>query len=124
MTRPRSRSKSHSGAPAPGAARALAVALVVAAGVAALPRDAVAQACCVGTGLVTPGRLRTFEDHAVGMQMRARSVMGAFGRTGSYAASTAGTRELGFEEDLFGALRFGSHFQVAVRAAPVRARRP
>jgi hypothetical protein len=123
MTRPRRHSRSPSGAPTSGAARAVAVAIVIGAGVAALPRDAVAQACCVGTGLVTPGRLRTFENRALGMQMRARSVMGAFGPTGSYAASTAGTRELGFEEDLFGALRFGSHFQVAVRAPFVQTSR-
>ena len=51
MTRPRWHSRFRS---------ALAVAIVIAAGVAAFPRDAVAQACCVGTGLVTPGRLRTF----------------------------------------------------------------
>ena len=56
-----------------------AVALAVVVGIAAVPRGAAAQACCVGTGLVTPARLRTFEDRAVGMQMRARSVMGAFG---------------------------------------------
>jgi hypothetical protein len=65
---------------------------------------------------VTPARLRTFEDRALGVQMRARSVMGAFGGTGSYAATAAGNRDLGFEEDLFGARRLGTHFQVAVWA--------
>jgi hypothetical protein len=92
------------------------VALALAAGVTACPRTAAAQACCVGTGLVTPARLRTFEDHAVGVQMRARSVMGAFGESGSYATSAAGNRDVGFEEDLFGAVRLGSHFQVALLA--------
>jgi hypothetical protein len=94
----------------------LAGALVVAAGVAARPRPAAAQACCVGTGLVTPARLRTFEDRAMGVQMRARSVMGAFGPSGGYATSGAGNRELGFEEDLFGAFRLGRRFQIGLWA--------
>src|SRR5262245_37562773 len=94
----------------------IAGALVVAAGVAARPRPAAAQTCCVGTGLVTPGRLRTFEDRAVGMQMRARSVVGAFGPTGGFAMSGDGNREIGFEEDLFGAFRLGRHFQIGLSA--------
>src|SRR3954454_6585527 len=98
------------------AAAVAVVALALAAGITARPRTAAAQSCCVGTGLITPARLRTFEDHAVGMQMRARSVMGAFGPSGSYASSVSGNRDLGFEESLFGALRFGSHFQVGLSA--------
>ena len=108
---------------APAAAALAGVALAVVAGVAAVPRDAAAQACCVGTGLVTPARLRTFEDRAVGFQMRARSVMGAFGGTGSYATSGAGNRDVGFEEDLFAALRLGSHFQVGLWAPFVQTSR-
>ena len=103
----------------PRAAAVVIVALV--GGVTARPRPAAAQACCVGTGLVTPARLRTFEDRAVGVQMRARSVMGAFGETGSYAATE--TRELGFEEDLFGALRLGRRFQVGLWAPFVQTSR-
>jgi hypothetical protein len=83
---------------------------------AALPRDAAAQACCVGTGLLTPARLRTYEEVAVGVQMRARSVMGAFGGGGDYATSASGVRELGFEQDLFGAVRLGRRFQVGLWA--------
>jgi len=101
----------------------VAGALVVAAGVAARPRTAAAQACCVGTGLVTPARLRTFEDRAVGMQMRARSVVGAFGQTGSYAASGPGQSEVGFEEDLFGAIRLGRRLQIGVWAPFVQTAR-
>jgi hypothetical protein len=88
----------------------------MAAAAAAHPGAAHAQACCVGTGLVTPARLRTFESQAVGVQMRARSVMGSFAGSGSYAASATGNRDLGFEEDLFAALRLGSHFQVGLLA--------
>ena len=106
-----------------GAAMAAVVALALAAGVTACPRTAAAQACCVGTGLVTPARLRTFEDRAVGVQMRARSVMGAFAGSGSYATSAAGTRDVGFEEDLFGALRLGPRLQVALLAPFVQTSR-
>jgi len=101
----------------------VAGALVIAAGVAARPRTAAAQACCVGTGLVTPARLRTFEDRAVGMQMRARSVMGAFGPTGGFAMSGDGNRELGFEEDLFAAFRLGHRFQIGLWAPFVQTSR-
>ena len=59
-----------------------------------VPAAAAAQACCVGTGLVTPAPAADVRGSRVGIQMRARSVMGAFGPTGSYAASAAGTREL------------------------------
>ena len=105
------------------AAAVAVVALALAAGLTARPRTAAAQACCVGTGLVTPARLRTFEDHAVGVQMRARSVMGAFAGSGSYATSAAGSRDVGFEEDLFGALRLGSRVQVALLAPFVQTSR-
>jgi len=97
--------------------------VIVAAGIAAHPRRAAAQACCVGTGLITPARLRTFESAAVGVQMRGRSVMGTFLGTGDYATSGTGTRELGFEEDLFAALRVGSRFQVGLWAPFVQTSR-
>ena len=111
MTRRRRRSRFRD-----RAAAVAVVVLAVAAGLTARPRTAAAQACCVGTGLVTPARLRTFEDRAAGVQMRARSVMGAFAGSGSYATSPASSRDVGFEEDLFGALRLGSHVQVALLA--------
>jgi len=117
MTRRRRRSRFRDRA----AAVAIA-AVALAAGLAAHPRPAAAQACCVGTGLVTPARLRTFEDRAIGVQMRARSVMGAFRESGSYATAD-GRREVGFEEDLFGAVRLGSRFQVALSAPFVQTAR-
>ena len=113
MTRRRRHLKSRDGR---GARALTLVAIAIGASVAALPRDAAAQACCVGTGLVTPARLRTFEDMAVGMQMRARSVMGAFGGGGDYATSASGVHELGFEQDLFAAKRLGRRFQVGLWA--------
>jgi hypothetical protein len=57
------------------------------------------------------------------MQMRGRYVMGAFGGGGSYATSAGGTRDLGFEEDLFAALRLGSRFQAALLAPFVQTSR-
>jgi len=121
MIRRRRRSSFRDGAAA--AATAGIVGAIALAGIVAMPRTAAAQACCVGTGLVTPARLRTFEDRALGVQMRARSVIGAFGGSGSYAMSGAGNRELGFEEDLFAALRLGSRVQVGLWAPFVQTSR-
>lgn len=81
---------------------------------AAFPAPARAQSCCVGTGLVTPARLRVFEERALGIQTRVRSVLGNFGEGGSYAATGDGRRELSFQQDLFGAMRFGRRFQAAL----------
>src|SRR5882724_5791827 len=104
MTPPRrsSRFLEVCGAPArAGALVALAVLLA--------PALAHAQACCVGTGLVTPARLRIFENYGVGVQTRVRSVMGAFHPDGSYVASRAGDDEIDLEQDLFAARRVGEH---------------
>jgi len=89
--------------------------LALAGALAALaPAAAHAQACCVGTGLVTPARLRVFEDYGVGMQTRVRSVMGSFDTRGSYVGSRAGDDEVDLGQDLFAAARLGS-FQAAIR---------
>lgn len=89
--------------------------LALAGALAALaPAAAHAQACCVGTGLVTPARLRVFEDYGVGVQTRVRSVMGSFDTGGSYVGSRAGDDEVDLGQDLFAAARFDS-FQVAIR---------
>lgn len=100
--------------PSTFAEAALGLALAVACGVAA-PRAARAQVCCVGTGLVTPARLRAYESRAFGTQLRARSVLGSFGDGGAYRAQADGTRELAFEQSLVAALRLGARFQVAAQ---------
>jgi len=92
----------------------IAAALIAAAGTLA-PRAAYAQACCVGTGLVTPARLRMFEDYAVGVQTSFRNVMGSFKPSGSYVASPSGDSEVDLEQDLLAATRFGRHVQVALK---------
>jgi hypothetical protein len=110
-SRPPSRSRSR-----PPLALLLAAAAVAgAAATAARPRAARAQACCVGTGLVTPARLRIYEDYAAGAQLRARSIMGSFGAGGAYSASPPGDSELDAEEDLFFAARVGPRFQAALQ---------
>jgi len=107
MTRPRSTSISREA----GGTAALIAALVL----SLAPRAARAQACCVGTGLVTPARLRMFENHAVGVQTRFRSVMGSLSATGDYVPAPTGDNELDAEQDLFAATRFGPHFQAALQ---------
>ena len=126
MTRPRRRSRFRSGAPALAAP---AVALAIAAGVAALPRAAAAQACCVGTGLVTPGRLRTFEDRG-GRNADARAVGDGRVQRHRRLRDIGGraTAMLGFEEDLFGEpaprVAFPGRPFCAVRTDRARDRRP
>jgi len=93
----------------------LLAAAVIAAAMALAPSAAHAQACCVGTGLVTPARLRMFEDYAVGMQTSVRNVMGSFASSGNYVASPSGNNEVDLEQDLLAATRFGRHVQVALK---------
>jgi hypothetical protein len=93
------------------------------AAVALAPGSAHAQACCVGTGLVTPARLRMFEDYAVGMQTSFRNVMGSFAPSGSYVASPSGDTEVDLEQDLLAATRFGRHVQVALKVPFVETHR-
>ena len=92
----------------------IAAALIAAAGTLT-PSAAHAQACCVGTGLVTPARLRMFEDYAVGVQTSFRNVMGSFASSGSYVSSSGDNREVDLEQDLLAATRFGRHIQVALK---------
>src|SRR5947209_332019 len=93
----------------------LIAALLIAAAGALTPGAAHAQACCVGTGLVTPARLRIFEDYALGMQTSFRNVMGSFASSGNYVASPSGDREVDLEQDRLAATRFGRHIQVALK---------
>ena len=69
------------------------------------PRRAYAQACCAGTGAVTPGRLAVHEDALVAVQARASHVYASFDSSGHYATPPGGSSEQDFEEDLIGSLR-------------------
>ena len=87
----------------------LAVLLAVAA-----PRVARAQACCAGTGAVTPARLALHEDALVGVGLRTTDGLGSFSTTGAYVGAPAGASELDLEQDVMGALRVRDRAQVAV----------
>ena len=80
----------------------------------AAPSRAWAQACCAGSGALTPGRLAMHEDALVGGQLRAASVFGSWNEDGRYHGSPHGTSELDFEQDLFGSIRFLKRAQAAL----------
>jgi len=86
---------------------------VVLAAVACSGR-AQAQACCAGSGAVTPGRLALHESALVGALAKVGTITGHFKGDGEYVASPAGANELDFEQDLFGALRVADRAQVAL----------
>ena len=80
---------------------------LIAAGVLVLlaPRRATAQACCAGTGAVTPGRLAVHEDALIAVQARASHVYASFDSGGHYGTPPNGSSEQDFEEDVIGSLR-------------------
>jgi len=80
-------------------------ALALALAVTIVPRRAAAQACCAGSGAVTPGRLAMHEDALVGLQARAAHVYGSFDSGGHYSTPPPGSSEQDFEQDVIGALR-------------------
>lgn len=86
---------------------------------------AYAQACCAGSGAVTPGRLAVHEDALVGLSARAAHVFGSFDSAGHYSTPPAGTSEQDFEQDAIGALRLPviDHAQLAVLVPLVETRR-
>lgn len=98
---------------------------IIAALVPLLPATAWAQACCAGSGAVTPGRLSLHEDALVGLQLRAAHVMGSFDARGRYASPSPGASEQDFEQDLIGAVRlpFAPRAQVAALVPLVETRR-
>jgi hypothetical protein len=85
--------------------------LLVSAGIARVAR---AQACCAGSGVLTPGRLALHEDVLVGTELHASAVLGSYDPGGSYAAQPSGNQEYDFEEDLFAAVRVFRRGQVAL----------
>jgi hypothetical protein len=87
------------------------------------PAPARAQACCAAAGLVTPGRLRLHEDWAVGLQVRSRTVLGAFGEDGRYVANGAGDSEWDEEQDVFASARVWRGGQITVELPLIETRR-
>lgn len=82
-----------------------ALGLAIAVTLLASASRASAQACCAGSGAVTPGRLAVHEDAIVGLSARAAQVFGSFDSNGHYATPPAGSSEQNFEQDAIGALR-------------------
>jgi len=72
-----------------------------------------AQACCAGTGAVTPGRLALHEFALVGVQLKGGLMYGSFDQLGNYHALSQGSSEQNYEQDLFASLRLTRHAQVA-----------
>jgi hypothetical protein len=95
----------------PTFSRALALVTVI---LAADPRVARAQACCAGSGVLTPGRLALHEDALVGTELHASTVLGNYDPTGHYTGQPSGNQEYDFEEDLFAAVRVFRRGQVAL----------
>lgn len=104
------------------AAFAIAFATVFAS---TMPGTAAAQACCAGSGAVTPGRLAVHEDVLVALQARAAHVFGSFDSGGHYSTPPAGSSEQDFEQAAIGALRLPviDRAQVAVLVPLVETRR-
>jgi hypothetical protein len=96
---------------------AIALAIVIS------PELAHAQACCAGSGALTPGRLALHEFALVGADVRASTGFGSFDGQGHYSSNPAGTSEYDFEEDVFGSIRFLQHGQAALFVPFVQTRR-
>jgi hypothetical protein len=86
-------------------------------------RAAHAQACCAGSGAVTPGRLGLHEEALVGVQLKAGDVLGSYDPAGRYSAYPSDGSELDLEQDLFAAARFLRRGQVAVLVPLIETRR-
>jgi len=82
-----------------------------------------AQACCAGTGAVTPGRLARHEVALVGLQLKAAAEHGSFDARGNYQKPPALATELDLEQDLFAAMRFLDRVQLALLVPLVETRR-
>jgi len=82
-----------------------------------------AQACCAGSGALTPGRLTLHDDALVGVSLRVSKVYGTVDPYGHYASSPRGASEYDFGQDLFGSMRFLGHGQAAFLVPFVESRR-
>jgi hypothetical protein len=92
----------------------IAISLAVAAAILAHGARAEGQACCAGSGVVTPGRLALHESALLGVQAKMGSVLGSFDPEGRYAASPRHASELDLEQDVFAALRLVERGQLAL----------
>jgi len=77
-------------------------------------RTAGAQACCAGSGAVTPARLGVHDDALVGAQARFAGHLGSHDPDGAFVPTPAHARELDFEQTVFGAVRVQPRAQVSL----------
>jgi hypothetical protein len=101
------------------------LALAIAGALLSSAPPASGQACCAGSGAVTPGRLAVHEDALVGLSLRAAQVFGSFDSDGHYSTPPSGTSEQNFEQDVIGALRMPvlERMQVALLVPLIENRR-
>ena len=109
----------------PSSTSASALAFAVCGALVMVSTRAAAQACCAGSGAVTPGRLAVHEDALVGLQARAAHAFGSFDSRGHYSTPPPGSSEQDFEQDAIGALRMPvvDRAQLAVLVPLVETRR-
>jgi hypothetical protein len=72
-----------------------------------------AQACCAGSGAITPARLGVHEDALAGVQLKNGYQFGSHDPDGTYFAKPAGVTEIDLEQDVYGAVRVLRRGQVA-----------
>lgn len=72
------------------------------------------QACCSGSGAVTPGRLALHEAALVGLQTKQAAAPGSYDDHGAYVPSPPGAREIDLEQDVFAAARWLGRGQAAL----------
>jgi hypothetical protein len=73
-----------------------------------------AQACCAGAAAVSPGRLMLHEPALVGGRLRGALGIGSFDANRNFHGNPEGSRELDFEQDVFGVVRVLRRGQVGV----------
>jgi hypothetical protein len=101
----------------------IAIAIGAATLATSFERAAFAQACCAGTGAVTPGRLALHEFALVGIQAKTAVDLGSFDNGGHYVGNPSGASELDLEQDFFGAVRIFKRAQLALLVPLVETRR-
>ncbi|GAC1555829.1 MAG: hypothetical protein NVS3B10_16570 [Polyangiales bacterium] len=100
-------------------------AVAVALAVVSASSRASAQACCAGSGAVTPGRLAVHEDALVGLGLHAAHAFGSFDSNARYSTPPSGSSEQDFEEDAIAAWRLPvvDRAQLALQVPFVETRR-
>src|SRR5207248_1900043 len=70
--------------------------------------------CCAGAGVFAPARLKLDEDALVGLQLKARDVVGSLDANGHYLGAPSDTHEADFEQDLIGLVRVAGDLHAGI----------